>query len=347
MDGKPPGKSPPPSSGQTPGERRYSPPPGSEPDPPGLDEVIRRLNAFLGNGMTPGRLLALAALSLLLTWGGLGFHLVRPGEQAVVLREGRLQTLLGPGLHWLPPGLSSLRSVAVDEIRNASLGTTVIAADDSLLEVTLELQYRISDPVPYLLGFEDAESLLLRVADASLQQAAASLPLSGLLRSGGLSPAVLRQAREELASCHCGLMLTGVSVTSMAPPAELEPVFASARRAEAAAQSHLTRVRREVLQSLSAARTEAGRRRSLASRDAANRLAAAQEESARFQDALRAWRADAEGTSRQLYEVALAEVMARTRTVVVDEAGLESLGIPAARLRPSPLPPTPPRRGGS
>lgn len=342
MDGKPPGKPPPLPPGQTPGERRRRPPASPEPDPPGLEEVLRRLNDFLGNGMTPGRLLALVFLSLLLTWAGLGFQLVRPGERAVVLRDGRLHTVLGPGLHWLPPGLASLRSVAVGEVRDATLATTVMSADDSLLEVTLALRYRVGDPVAYLLGFEDAESLLLRVADASLQQAATVQPLAELLRSGGLSPTVRRLAREALAACRCGLVLVGVSVTSMAPPAELEPAFAAARRAEAAAQSHLARVRRDVQQSLSAARTEGGRRRSLASRDAAGRLAAAQEESARFQDALRAWGADPEGTTRELYESALTEVLARTRTVIAGESGLEALGIPAARLRPSPLPPPPP-----
>jgi membrane protease subunit HflK len=330
------------SSGQTPGERRNPGPGGGpEPDPPGLDEVLERLNQLFGQSMRPGRLLFLALAALLLTWGGFGFHLVGEGDRALLLRGGRLQSVLAPGLHWAPPLLSTVTTVSVDAVRQATLATTVLTRDDSLAEVTLDLHYRVADPAAYLLGFADAETALLRVVDAVLQEAAATLPLAELQQSRSLGPALQRAADRRLARYRSGLVVTGVNLTAVAPPAEVRAVIESALHAREAAATQEARIRREVQQSLRAARAEAGRVLDAAARESARQRAAARDERERFARDLALYRADPEAARELVYRRALADVMARTRTVVIGEAGLERLGVAEPRLQPSPLPPSP------
>jgi membrane protease subunit HflK len=330
------------SAGQRPGERRNPGPGGSpEPDPPGLDEVLERLNQLFGQGMRPGRLLLLAFTALLLTWGGFGFHLVGEGERALLLRGGRLQALLAPGLHWAPPLLSTVTMVSVDAVRQATLATTVLTRDEALAEVTLDLHYRVADPAAYLLGFAEAETALLRVADAVLQEAAATLPLAELQQSRSLGPALQRTTDARLARYRSGLVVTGINLTAVAPPAEVRAVIENALHAREAAAAQEARIRREVQQSLRAARAEAGRVLDAAARESARRQAAARDERERFARDLALYRTDPGAARELVYRRALADVMARTRTVVAGEGGLEQIGIPAPRLQPSPLPTLP------
>lgn len=334
-----PGKPTRPSPGPSPDRPRNSRPESGPPDPPGLEEVLDRLNRFFGQGMRPGRLLALALLALLLTWGGLGFRLVGGGEQAVVLREGRVQAVLTPGLHWAPPLLVTVIRVNVDELRQATLTTTVLTGDDNLADVTLDLQYRVADPIAYLFGFADAETVLLRVMDAELLKAMSALSLAELQQSPSLAPALRRAAEARLSRYRSGLAVTGVSLTAVAPPAEVGAVVEAASQAREAAAEQQARVRREIQQSLRAARAEAGRLLDVAARQNAGQLAGARNDAARFARDLELYRADPEAAQALLYQRAVADVMAHTRTVVVGEAGLGRLGIPAPQLQPSPLPP--------
>lgn len=336
-----PGKSP----GKLPAPPRR-PEPGDE--PPGLDDLLRRIGDLLGDGPAPGRVLLLALLALAFVYGSLGVHQVAATERAVVERNGRLLAVQGPGLHWNPPVVDTWRIVEVARLREAIVSTEVISADEDLVAVALTLRYRVADPAAYLLGFADAESEMLRQAESLLQQAAARLPAADLAGPGQrqLVATLQDDLAAQLHDRGNGLALVGVSLDSVAPPAAVAAAVADVEQARADIALQVQKAGDESRQALKAARDEAARMVAAATRDRAAAVQAADAEAAALAAAIAGARHDPAGTRRRLYEEAVADVMARTPTVIVGEPGLERLGLDPARLRaPSPLPPAPDQGG--
>lgn len=337
-----PGRKPAPRPSQSGGQ----PPRGSRPDgtPPGLDEALARLAAFFGHGLGPGRLTALVVLALAFVYGSLGLHQVQEGERCLVLRNGRLLGVQEPGLHWNPPVLDTWRSVNVERLREATLSTEVISQDEDLVAITLTLRYRVTDPRAYLLGFADAEAEMLRVAEAALQQAAARQPVAAL--AGPAQRGLVAQLQDavgaHLADLGTGLTLAGASLASVTTPAEIGAAVTAVDRARADIALQVQKAREEGQQGLRQSRQEAARRVAEAERGRTAALQQAQGDAQRLGAAIDAAAADPGAARRALYEEAVADVLARTPTVIVGEAGLARLGIAPEKLRAaSPLPPPP------
>lgn len=327
-----------------PGGSPPSRPPRPGGTPPGLEEMLARLAAFFGSGLGPGRLAGLAVLALAFVYGSLGLHQVQEGERCLVQRGGQVLGVQAPGLHWNPPLVDSWRTVNVERLREATLSTEVISHDEDLVAVTLTLRYRIADPRAYLLGFDDAEAEMLRGAEAALQQAAARQTAAELAGPGQrvLAAQLRADLDAHLADLGSGLALAGVTLASVTTPAEIEAAVAAVEQARADIPLQVQKAREEGDKGLRQARTEAARVVAAAEGDRARALQQAQADAQRLAADIEAARADPAGTRRRLYEEAVADVLARTPTVIVGEAGLERLGIPADKLRaPSPLPPPP------
>lgn len=333
--------------GQKPGQPPVTPPPRPPAPgdlPPGLDAALRRLAGFFGDGWRPSRLLAIVLLALAATWGSLGLHQVRAGERAVVLRNGELLAVQAPGLHWNPPLIDTWRTLDVDRLREATLATEVISGDEGLAAVTLTLRYRIADPAAYLLDFVDAEAELLRASEAALQAEAARLPAAELHGTAQRVLAATLQARlaAHLRAQRGGLALSGLRLAAVTTPAGIAAAVAEVERARADIALQVQKAQEEAAAIARQAAVEAAGRVAAAEQEKAQVLQAARSDAARLAADIVAARQDPAGTRRRLYEEAVADVMARTPTVIVGEAGLDRLGIPADRLAaPSPLPPSP------
>jgi membrane protease subunit HflK len=309
-----------------------------------LDDVLEKLNLILGPGPGYIRMIVLALLALVFIYGGLGLYEVQDGEQALVQRNGRVHEVNGPGLHWNPPGLDTWRIVNVKALREATLSTEVIARDEDLVAITLTLRYRIADLRDWLLRIEDADAELLRAAESVLQAQAARLSAAELRGPAQrqLAAVVEQAVATHLRAQRSGLALVGVSLERVTTPAALnEAVNAvSAARADIATQVQRARADAEAVQKKAQADARARIAAAQAARDQA--LQEARRQAARLRSAIDSARTDPQGTRQRLYEETVADVLARTPTVIVGEEGLERLDVPAEKLKtPSPLPPSP------
>lgn len=329
--------------GKIPGDNRR-PDPDDDSDRAALDDLLQKLNVILGPGPGYIRMIVLTLLALAFIYGGLGLYEVQDGEQALVQRNGRVHAVNGPGLHWSPPGIDRWRIVNVKTVREAALSTDVIARDEDLVAITLTLRYRIANLRDWLLRFEDADAELLRAAEAVLQAQSARLSASELQGPAQRQlVAVLEQAlAAHLAARGSGLALVGVSLERVTTPAALNDAVTavSQARADVATQVQQARADAEAVQKKTQADARARVAAAEAARDSA--LQAARQQAARLRSAIDSARSDPAGTRRRLYEETVADVLARTPTVIVGEEGLEKLDVPAEKLKtPSPLPPAP------
>lgn len=260
-----------------------------------------------------GALLLFALLS--------GFYTIQPGERGVVRRFGQVVADVGPGLYYRLLLIDRLDRVAVDEVRQAQTGTALaLTGDTNLIEVSLSVQYTITDPVAFLFNVGQPEQLVTREVEAALRETVAQRSVDELLTTG--RPAILEQTLAQtqalLDEHQAGLRVTNVQLLAVTPPAEVAESFrdvASAREDqdtfinEALAYQNeiVPTARGEAVQTIQAAQAEKQRKIDLATG-----------ESTRFVAKLAAYRDAPRVTRTRLYLEVLEQVLPGVEKFIVD-----------------------------
>jgi membrane protease subunit HflK len=200
-----------------------------------------------------------------------GFRVVGTGEQIVVRRFGRvLLPTWGPGLHWgFPLGIDRIDRVRTDLVRRLSVGSVespqvdddpsageFLTGDLNLVLVNATVQYRVETPADFVVQAEKAESMLRRLADASLSGALARRGIDAVLRVDRQKIALeVEGILEQAVDRHrLGLAILGVNITEARPPSEVAPDFVAAQSAESERARRITEARTYADTSATAAR---------------------------------------------------------------------------------------------
>ncbi len=263
-----------------------------------------------------------------------GLTTVAPGEVAVVRRLGRVRPVpLAPGLHLGAPfGIDRVTRVRTEEVRRLSVGLagTPGAADDpgagefltgdlNLLRARATVQYRVIDPVAFLLSAESVEPLLIRLAEASLARSLARQGIDAILREGRVEAARTAEAeiRRGVERYRLGVALLGVSLTDARPPSEVAPDFAAAQSALSAHDRRVNEAKTLAATTVTEAKSRASSRHEQARARADRTVALARARSGRFLGLLDAAAPARRLTIRRLYLDALRELLPRIRHKIV------------------------------
>lgn len=186
----------------------------------------------------------LAAAAIL----GSGLVVVEPGEVAVVRRLGRLlDPVWAPGLHWrIPLGVDRLDRVRPAAVRSLAIGGgprasagrqpgagEVMTGDLNLLQIQATVQYRVAQPVDFVLSAQGVDPLLERLADAAVARTLAARGVDDALRleRHEIARLVERLLQADVQRLRLGLQILSVGFGDVRPPAEVEADFAAAQAA--------------------------------------------------------------------------------------------------------------------
>jgi membrane protease subunit HflK len=194
-------------------------------------------------------ILALAVPALALAALATGWLEVSPGEVVVVRRLGRVMPepwMPGPHLG-LPLGLDRPVRVRTDLVRRLEVGLATVpgaldepgggeflTGDLNLIRVHGVVQYRVADPVAFVLRTTELEPLLARLAESSLARALTLRGIDGVLRleraaiAGDIESDLVRSVSD----AGLGIAILGVSLTDARPPGEVAADFAAAQAAQ-------------------------------------------------------------------------------------------------------------------
>lgn len=252
--------------------------------------------------MNLGKLASLVLLGLLAVSS---MVFVDTGDVAVVYRFGAVDRTLDAGLGLRAPWpIERHEVVDVSEVRRAEPGPRrMLTGDTNLVDVDLIIQYRVADPVAFLLGMSDAEDTLAGVVFAVTKDRVATMGVDVLLTTGRteLQQGAAQSANELLTRLDTGLRVDAVEVREITPPPDVLDAFkdvSSARgdretlalAAEAYASKRLPQVRGSAAEEMESAKAFA-----------ADRAARAAGDVSRFQEFLEAKRAAPRAVRAQLW----------------------------------------------
>jgi modulator of FtsH protease HflK len=315
--------------------------PGSNPGPPDLDELLRKLSArfgglFGGGARNSGGTrsgggsfgFTLILIVLVLGWLASGLYIVTEGQRGVVLRFGQFVDVKDAGLRWhMPYPVESRIIVDIGQVRDVQSKTNMLTQDENIVQMKIAAQYRIKDPADYTFNVRnpdavDNESLstVFRVMESSLREVVGSNKMDFIL--GGGQATIASNTKDlmqgVLDEYGAGLEITSFNLQEVQAPEAVQGAFSDATKAredevrfrneaEAYANTVLPRARGEgarIAQEAEAYRQEV--------------IARAEGETARFLKLLSEYRKAPEVTRERLYIDTVESVMRRSSKVIVD-----------------------------
>ena len=321
--------------------------------PPDLDEVMKKLqdglNGLFGkkksggsdNGSQGGGFhlspVALGVLGLILIVGyaALGFYKVDEQERAVVLRFGQFLETKAPGLRWNAPMIDEVNKVNVTRVRTHSSQAVMLTEDENIVDVTLAVQYVVSDPKAYLLNVREPDISLTHATDSAIRHVVGSAEMGGVISEGreALGADVQTRLQTYLENYETGLRVVKVNIENSQPPRQVQAAFDDVIKAREDEQRLKNQAEAYANGIIPEARGRAQRVLEEANAYREQVVARAQGEADRFLKLLAEYKKAPEVTRQRLYIDAVQEVMQRSSKVMVDvNSGSNIMYLPLDRI---------------
>ncbi len=314
-----------------------------EQGPPDLDEVIRnlqrRLSALFGGGTggrgtagggTPGRGFGLGTILLALAtiWAFTGLYQVDAAERAIVLRFGRHVDTTMSGLHWhLPWPIETKQIINTAAIDSFTEQTRMLTADDNLVEINMEVQYRRANALDYAFNVFKPDETLHEVSESAIREVIGRSKLDSVLESGRQDIVARTQEliQRTLDAYKIGLEVTAVNLQDVRVPNEVAPAQQDAIKAREdrdrlslAAQAYANDI-------IPRARGNAVREVQDAQAHKSQVIANAEGEAERFLKLLTEYERSPGVTRERLYIESIEQVLGSSRKVILDTEGAGNL----------------------
>lgn len=300
--------------------------------PPDLDEVVKKLQerfgGLLGSGNSGGAGLIWILIGVLfVVWLVAGLYRVEEAERTVVLRFGKYLKTTEAGLHWRPWGVDTIMKVDVTAVKSLSMKARMLTEDQNIVDVELNVQYRVQDAVAYFLQAQRPEFALRNATESALRHVVGGSSMDQVLTEGRQVIGFDVEARLQnyLEAYSTGLRVSNINVKDAHPPEQVKAAFddvIKAREDEERVQNEAQAYASGIVPE---ARGAAQRMIEEATAYRAEIVDRASGEAQRFEQLLTEYQLAPAVTKRRLYMQTMEEVYGNTTKILLDVEGSNNL----------------------
>ncbi|MCW8995782.1 MAG: FtsH protease activity modulator HflK, partial [Psychromonas sp.] len=308
--------------------------------PPDLDVVLRKLTGLLGglfgkkstggNGQNGGnsKFIATALATILaVVWFISGWYTINESDRGVVLRFGAYHSQVEPGLHWNPKFVDRIIPINVKAFRTMPATGFMLTEDENIVQVAMEVQYRIINPEKYLFSVTDADNSLQQALDSALRFVVGHSTMDDTLTTG--REAVRRETWDMLNQIiepyELGIEVVDVNLQQTRPPEQVKDAFDDAIAAQEDEQRFIREAEAYEREKEPIARGQVKRIEQQAQAYKEGIILKAQGEVARFNKLLPEYKANPKVTRERIYLETMESVLNNSSKVLIDSASGSNL----------------------
>lgn len=178
-----------------------------------------------------------------------GIYIVRPGEQGVVRRFGKVVRVTEPGPHYhFPQPIEVVDKVKVEKVRRIEIGfrtispgpparyrfmpqeSLMLTGDEQIVDAQIIVQYKVKEPKKFLFnvkGLESPQGALMDAAEVALRQVVGQRPIDDVLIIEKLQIETdIRELLQQIIDRYdSGVRITAVKLQTVRPPQEVATAF--------------------------------------------------------------------------------------------------------------------------
>lgn len=309
-------------------------------------EQERRMPQFT---LRPSMVVLIAIVLIALAAAATSFFSVDQAENAVVLRFGKYQRTVGPGLQMkIPFGIEKNINVETQIVKTLTFGyratdpsgtsltnarvnqeeSMMLTGDLNIVDVEWIVQYRVADPKAYLFSVRDKETTIRDISQSVMNQLVGDLPILAVMTDQRTQIEYdAAEAMQKLFDRYgFGIDIVAVKLQNIMPPeGEVQDAFEDVNKAIQDMNGYINEGKQYYNQQIPAAEGEADKIISEASGYAAERINRAEGDTARFKEMLAEYSANGETTATRLYIETMEEILsADSGTVTIIDKDLEN-----------------------
>lgn len=342
--------------------------------PPDLDKVIgdliKKLRAIISSKKNKPAMawkpsstqnhhygISITLSLLLIVWVLSGFFIVNPAEEAVILRFGKYAEALHPGLHWMARFIDTKYLVDIRKIYSfSSHGDFLTKSSDqndrpnqyiqtsannntndqskNLVNVELNVQYRIDDPRTYLFSIVSPDETVQEVAAGALSDVIGKMKLDEVLTTGRelLSAGVLDRTRAIMKNYSAGIEVLSVTLRKVQAPDQVRIAFNDVNRADQDKATFIQQAQAYASKVIPLAQGDAARILADANAYQQQVVLQAQASVAKYQALATVYAGAPDITRERMYLETLQNMMNQTTKVLIDSSNNNMIYLPIDKL---------------
>lgn len=328
---------------------------GGNQGPPDLDQALKqlldKLNGLFGNNGNKGKggsnagsnggfggILIIALILLVVFLGFKSVYTIDEQQRGVVLQLGKYSRTLDPGLRFVIPLIEKVIPVNVTNVRNAELKQEMLTQDENVVEIELNVQFTVSDPVQFALRAEDPERSLSHAAESALRHEVGSANLNSIMTAGRaiLANNTRTKLQDFMDNYQTGINVSIVNVKEARAPSAVQAAFDDVQKANLDKERYVNEAEAYANTIIPEARGKAQRMIEEANAYKEMVIAKASGEAERFEKLLIEYKKAPRVTRDRLYLDAISGVYANSSKVLVDvEGGNNMMYLPLDKLMSS------------
>lgn len=280
----------------------------------GFGRLLDKLPDF-GGGGSPLRWIGLA-FALWLAFNC--FVLIAEQQRGVVLRFGMFDRVMQPGPSFkLPWPIERVIKVNATQIKNYEDRVPVLTSDENIVEVAVNVQYRVADPKLYLFGTRDGDEVLRQAALSTVREQVGRSTLDTVLGAREqLAVGARERLQKSLEAYRTGLVVTELNLPDARPPQQVKPAFDDVNSAQQDKERLISESRAYAAKVVPEARGQAARVRTVAEGYKTAEIARATGDAERFSLLVAQYKGAPEVTRKRLWLETVQDVLARNRKIV-------------------------------
>ncbi len=309
---------------------------GGNQQPPDLDEIFRNMSGSIrklfggskdgrynksGSGSSRGGIGLLVLLALAIWIVFTSFYIVDEQERGVVLRFGKHVKTMQPGFNiTLPRPIDEVTKVNVTKLFNEKTVGQMLTVDENIVDVSLDVQYKIKDPEDYLFFDQQPDNSLIQVAESAMRQVVGDSTLDYALLDGRAenSAKIKVIIQDTLDRYKSGLIVNTINMEDVKQPQEVKAAFDDAIKAREDKERSQREATAYANQKIPESRGTAARKLQDAEAYKQSLIAQATGESERFKLLLEEYQIAPEVTRQRLYLETMESVLGNTPKILLD-----------------------------
>ncbi len=328
---------------------------GGNQGPPDLDQALKQLldklnGLFGGSGNKNsggsssssnggfGGIILLALVLFIVFLGFKSIYTIDEQQRGIVLQLGKYDRTLDPGLRFVFPLIEKVIPVNVTNVRNAELKDEMLTQDENVVEIELNVQFTVSDPVAFALRTEDPERTLSHAAESALRHEVGSSNLNSIMTAGRAILANNTRTRLQnfMDTYQTGINVSIVNVKEARAPSAVQAAFDDVQKANLDKERYVNEAEAYANTVIPEARGKSQRMIEEANAYKEKVIAKASGEAERFEKLLIEYKKAPKVTRDRLYLDAISDVYANSSKVLVDvEGGNNMMYLPLDKLMSS------------
>ncbi|CAA2929219.1 FtsH protease activity modulator HflK [Arsenophonus endosymbiont of Bemisia tabaci] len=315
-----------------------------------LDDLFRKLSRKLGglggnnkgkngssnqNGVNINdRFIVFIIAAVVIIWAASGFYTIKESDRGVVFRFGKYSHTVEPGLNWKPNFIEKVIPINVETIREQATNGMMLTADENVIQVEMNVQYRVTDPAQYLFNITNPDNSLRQAIDSAVRGIIGQSAMEQVLttKRAFIRYETQKELENTIRPYNMGITILDVNFQAARPPEAVKAAFddvIAAREEEQKTIREAQAYRNEVLP---LANGNAQKLIEEAKAYKSSVVFKAEGEVASFAKMLPEYRAAPQITRERLYIETMERVLSNTRKVIVNDKSNSMLVLPLEQI---------------